>query len=751
MSEVFLFCQGSAQQFQQTTTRHIKDRFATGRQLVISFLVLLASVTLLGLLSTLPASAVNYYSMVVTNSTGATLYLYPAPWDNVLPTQSSCMDLVGGLGVQQTIPAGGSTTLFFNRSGQCSSLQGWLSLRASHNPGSTGTDYQQFWFDDDDGDLTKHGLMSTYQNQLVGGSWSYALNVLTATDSGHDFQRYGYRMAVKNTSGKPIWVFAAPDNQDVYGHARSSCITPNSAAPFGHSYQVQNGQTQNFYFSRSEECSSLQGYFSIRASAEQNTDSVDFQQFEFDNEGSLFKSGIIATWPNSLEYISNGHYSLNVAGAEYAGGYNFRNYGYQLPEYADWPGLNAITPKVGTWDDRRHEATLTWRTKGLPVGRYTDCRDISFGFELKYYHTQYMVQLPSKNGRAYFARTDSFRNLGSFYVVGTDADAYDPANDYVIDTPGTDGEVVFLEQYSDNSPIGDWNHPGDMSVVGDILVIAGQQWHSREAAGSAWYVCGEFSGPPGTFLLGPKYIYDKNEGIDADAALFYDVSDPENPKYLGKISEAEIGFGGNDAISAVTLSKTTNGLWDLMIGGNSGTKHFRTKYLGQKPWPTVDIWEEYNNEFEQSTRAINSYENNEERLRHYSFPGDGPRGFDLSTIRFLGPTPSYDLASDTTGTKNEDPKYNLPGLRLDCKEGGGSASVSESGSVHIDCPFLGSPIAPGVGDCYDGVNPGEACIGSYHYSMPDVNLSAGCADDSDAGRWGDQCPHCDGPHLVRRR
>ena len=206
---------------------------------------------------------------------------------------------------------------------------------------------------------------------------------------------------------------------------------------------------------------------------------------------------------------------------------------------------------------------MTWRRNGAPVGRYVTC------FGERYWHTQAMVQLPSKNGRAYFARTDSFRRHGLFYVMRTDADAYDPVRDYVKDTPGTDGEVVFLDEYWSGSPIGDWNHPGDMAVVGNLLVIAGQQWHSDQAG-----VCDEFDFPD---------TNDTFEWQDADAAVFYDVSDPENPKYLGKISEEDIGFGGRDAIDAVGLYKTTDGLCGLMIGGSQGTKNF----WSENPWMNV--------------------------------------------------------------------------------------------------------------------------------------------------------------------
>lgn len=698
----------------------------------------LLGVLLLGLVSTLPVLAAYQYRMVVTNATGAPLYLYVAPWDTLRgddyynPTQSSCLDMAGGLGVQRAIPIGGSTTLVFNRSGRCTSLQGWLSLRASANPQSTGTDYQQFWFDDDEGALEKHGRMSVYENQLAGSSGFYTLNVLTATDLGHDYFRYGYKMAVKNSSVKPIWVTAAPDDKGGYGHLRSSCITPNPTLPFGQSYQLRSGEIKNFYFSRSAACSGEQGYFSLRASAEPNSTGTDFEQFDFDADtGTLQKAadGVRATWPNTLARLGMGNYLLDVTGAETVGGYLFRNYGYQFPEYANWPRQNPVTRSLGNWDATRQYAELTWRTTGqnidgqpisLPVGGYISC------FGHRYWHTQSMVQLPSKGGHAYFARTDSSRRLGSFYVMKADADAYDPVNDYVKDTAGTDGAVVYLDQYWSGSPIGDWNHPGDMSVVGNLLIIAGQQWHS-----SKWLICKEFDD-----LRHNDYY----EGQDADAVLFYDVSDPERPKYLGKITEGELGFGGQDAIDAVGLSKTANGIWSFMVGGHvSGENDGITKYFrAQKPWPNLTLWQPYTNSTGQIV-TLNSYENQPGVERLLSAGLSRPCKIDdpvldcvayfddfarlnTATVRFLEPAPNYNLTFNTTSAERKLPQDFFPELHKNCSEGGGSVAVSKSGAVNIHCPFLGEPQKPGNNACTD---TSQNCIVSFHYSMPNPNLPPG--------------------------
>ncbi len=182
--------------------RRAKSR--SSRKIHRRFAVAILTAALLVLISTPPAHADYLYRMVVTNSTGATLYLWTAPWDQQY-AQSSCISS-SHLGTEATIPVGQSYTLTFSRSSSCSGLQGWLSLRASNKPGTTGIDYQMFWFSNDGG-LEKHGLNSTYQNQLSrGGGGVYFLDVLTATDIGHDWARYGYRMTVRNATAGYIYL-----------------------------------------------------------------------------------------------------------------------------------------------------------------------------------------------------------------------------------------------------------------------------------------------------------------------------------------------------------------------------------------------------------------------------------------------------------------------------------------------------------------------------------------------------------------
>ncbi len=415
----------------------------------------------------------------------------------------------------------------------------------------------------------------------------------------------------------------------------------------------------------------------------------------------------------------------------------------------------------------------------------------------RYWHTQSIVPLPSKNGRAYFALTDSFRRGGSFYIVRTDADAYDSVNDGVNDTPGTDGEVVYMDAFDGNSPIGDWNHPGDIRVMGDLLLIAAQQWHGDTivAGFPTWLTCGEYAsttasdaarygasagggvvggvvgGLIGGALLGPigvvvggiggatagaaagglgavlaldaDYPLDKYEGQDEGAAVFYDIRNPEQPVYLGKITASELGFSRHDSISGVGLSKTTNGLWGFYAAGSGGIRHYRGSTT---PWPSLspEIWEPYTLTVGNTAQflSINSYEigtatGGPERLLSVNShnAGDIPGAISSFTAHYESPNPqnpnnpvlSYDLKFETTsrGSDSEDPGpglFSTTNLRQDCRRGGGTASVSNTGQVQIQCPLVATALSPGTGDC---IGTTTACIVSFHYSMPDTNQPPG--------------------------
>lgn len=245
-------------------------------------------------------------------------------------------------------------------------------------------------------------------------------------------------------------------------------------------------------------------------------------------------------------------------------------------------GATAVTS--GTNDTLRLPAnrgiggTMDIRLNGFSGTYYTTCGGIAM------FHTQHIVRLPNSNGRAYFAVTMSDKSAdldaaaGFWLVFRLDDDAYDASTDRFIDTPGTDGEYVWSQRFTAASPFGDWNHPGKMAVLGGVLVMAAEQWSST------W--C-------------DAYI-----GSSADHVLFYDVRDPEQPRFWGALSADQLDVNSQDrevlgdplgitdgtrrVINTVTLDQIGGDIV-LGVGGNSNRKLFKAK--GGKVAPHPAAWE----------------------------------------------------------------------------------------------------------------------------------------------------------------
>ena len=226
------------------------------------------------------------------------------------------------------------------------------------------------------------------------------------------------------------------------------------------------------------------------------------------------------------------------------------------------------------------------RLNGFGGTFFTTCAGYAF------YHVQHVVRLPNKDGRAYFMVSMSNSNAdldasdGFLLVFRLDEDAYDEVTDLAVDTPGTDGEYVHVEQYNQSSPIGDWNHPGKMDVLGGVLVVAAEQWGS--------------------------VFCDAREGRSEDAVLFYDVRDPERPRYWGRLRATELGVafqtkraidqgygvtedldigeGGYPAqvINSVSLDHLNGDIF-LSVGGDEFRRLYRA--INGTVSPHMDAWQ----------------------------------------------------------------------------------------------------------------------------------------------------------------
>ena len=190
---------------------------------------------------------------------------------------------------------------------------------------------------------------------------------------------------------------------------------------------------------------------------------------------------------------------------------------------------------------------------------YKDC----YGKEN--WHPQHVVRLANKNGLAYFMVAQSDKGGGFITLLQTHPNQLDSSTDLIKTPPsgGNTGAYIWADGYPSNgaNPIGSWNHPGKMEVIGGLLVVAAQNWSTTCPTGSGL-------------------------GSSIDALLFYDVRDPENPKYLGKINEDELGV---NEISTVGIVKTPNNTYILTAGGDGRYSTWRAQEITTdiKKWTRI--------------------------------------------------------------------------------------------------------------------------------------------------------------------
>lgn len=132
------------------------------------------------------------------------------------------------------------------------------------------------------------------------------------------------------------------------------------------------------------------------------------------------------------------------------------------------------------------------------------------------------------------------------------------------------------------NPIGNWSHPCKMSQTGGVLVVTMQNW----SEGNPVETCtGSTSNP-------------YQIGTDQDMLVFYDVRDPQHPKFWGKMTAEQLGFPetgrwngperhDHREISAVGLLRSiTADEWTLSVYGNKLGRTWKTSFLS----PNIEDW-----------------------------------------------------------------------------------------------------------------------------------------------------------------
>jgi hypothetical protein len=239
---------------------------------------------------------------------------------------------------------------------------------------------------------------------------------------------------------------------------------------------------------------------------------------------------------------------------------------------------------------------MTTSTPSMYLVKYlqfkNEIRRITFdknGFPLNYHsifgnrwqHLQDMLRLPDLNGRQYYMGAFSQNcsdNEGGMVFVGE-----------VIS--GNSGKVIWMDELNNRHPAGGYNHPGDLRRIGNVVVIAGQNWDGGGIKTNS--VEGFFKSVGSKVGQGVADGMDRGNG-NPQNVLFYDVSDPSRPVYMGKINSCWKGNekyrspGDIDTLSAAKSGEyyylsfngikcrskffTPDARWELIeIGDDSGS------------------------------------------------------------------------------------------------------------------------------------------------------------------------------------
>ena len=367
---------------------------------------------------------------------------------------------------------------------------------------------------------------------------------------------------------------------------------------------VAPGDYTDIWVARNQEgCDGEAGYFGISPS----TYPGEGQSFAFSNDGMMSQ---IAPTPNGFSGgLTSTVYNNNT---EIFYTWTLKNMVTRLSgpldERLTMP-RNPIAKNFGKWDGDGDDGgstqtdILEFRKNGFTGFDYHECA------LQKQFHTQHIVRMPNKNGHAYFVVANSLAyvpNLplvsalsrGTVAVYRTDA-APDPVTDLVPNNPGTDGEIVWEHTFDRASPIGMWNHPCKMEMIGNLLLVSMQH----------------FSGN-GTCRWGNG---------DEEAVVFYDVRDPENPKYWGKMGAATLGgpHGTPDEVSEVTMSRQGD-MWILNAGAWKGPGYEANLFSTRKVGPNIGDWTRFGWASSGGPHggAFNSFE-------IYDAPATPPLGIDI--------------------------------------------------------------------------------------------------------------------------
>lgn len=277
------------------------------------------------------------------------------------------------------------------------------------------------------------------------------------------------------------------------------------------------------------------------------------QEFTYTNDGYL--------WPSSAPNNTLTSMSPKSPTDE---SYTFSIQGQLATTNLKYPE-SRIANDIGQWGNDSRIQSFHFESGGWWGNYYDDCS----GVEL--FHPQHIVRLANKNGRAYFVVSQSRAHNGWISVLETAPGVLDPVTD-LLNPPaggGFTGKYIWQDLYrwidQQPNPIGNWNHPGKMEVIGDVLVVAAENWAAN----------------PYSQIICPS---GGKTGHSPDSLLFYDVSNPAQPRFWGAMTHGQLGLS---KISSVGIVKMPNNEYVLTVGGNGKITTLRAPQVS----PNINDWQ----------------------------------------------------------------------------------------------------------------------------------------------------------------
>ena len=330
-------------------------------------------------------------------------------------------------------------------------------------------------------------------------------------------------------------------------------------------------------------CDGYQGTFTLTTSDFGNEDS---QMFTFSNDGYIGVENTPNRFTGKLSRKSrfDGSFTYTV------------DRSHRLPTPVDerlTQPRNYVAYDSGSWARIDSQTTtkiehLRFSQNGFWPTWYESC----FGFPL--FHPQHMKRLPNKDGKAYFMISGSRSHNGYLSLIETYPGLLDPVTDLVRPSSNGDavGKVIWQDVYTGvfnktYNPIGNWNHPAKIAVMGGVMLVVAQNWSEGKLIDG----CTGSTGNP------------CQRGTSEDAILFYDVRDSSHPVYWGIMTAEELRLplrerenGDRKSFDARLISVVRflyhphRGIWEMTVGGGGEWKTDYTTWETDTVSPNIEDW-----------------------------------------------------------------------------------------------------------------------------------------------------------------